>query len=56
MGLLKLDIYVAPAWNIEVEIIDFFDHRKIFVTRSRPRDAEKLKEAFANLVFDHGQW
>ena len=35
-----------------VGIIDFFDHRKTFVTRTRPRDAEQLKEAFANLGFD----
>ena len=53
MGFLKLDIYVA--WNIVVEIIYFFDHLKTFVTRTRPRDAEQLKEAFSNLRFDHEQ-
>ena len=38
-----------------VGIIDFFDHRKTFVTRTRPRDLEQLKEALANLGFDHEQ-
>ena len=38
-----------------VEIIDFFDHLKTFVKRIRPRDVEQLKEAFANLGFDHEQ-
>ena len=32
-----------------------FNHRKIFVTRSRPRYAEQLKEAFANLRLNHEQ-
>ena len=36
-------------------MIDFFHHRKIVITRSRPRDAEQLKEAFTNLGFDHEQ-
>lgn len=56
MGLLKLDLYVAAASNMQVEIIDFFDIRKIFVTRSRPRDVEQLKEAFAILGFEHKQY
>ena len=49
MGFLKLDIYVVAASNIYVEIIDFFDLRKIFVTRGRARDVGQVEEAFAIL-------
>ena len=49
MVFLKLDICVVAASNTQVEIIDFFDLRKIFVTRERARDVGQVEEAFAIL-------
>ena len=38
---LKIDIYVVAALNIYVKIIDFFDLRKIFVTRGQNLEINK---------------